>query len=115
MGFDLCAKCMQNVFEHPERKRDYRFAQNHTDAHEMVLVRPRPTMVHVMKSLHPELSANQIIQWLDSQAIASREAEAEAAEAAETEAEAVAAEADISESDDSMEANTIEDTDDEHH
>ena len=104
MGFDLCAKCMQNVFEHPERKRDYRFAQNHTDAHEMVLVRPRPTMVHVMKSLHPELSANQIIQWLDNQATASREAEAEAAED-----EAQAAEADASESDEPEEGDMTED------
>ena len=77
MGFDLCSKCMQSVFEHPDRKRDYRFAQNHTDKHEMVLVRPRPTMIHVMKSLHPELSEDQIIHWLESQATAAREADAE--------------------------------------
>ena len=77
MGFDLCSKCMQSVFEHPDRKRDYRFAQNHTDKHEMVLVRPRPTMIHVMKSLHPELSEDQIIHWLESQAMAAREADAE--------------------------------------
>jgi hypothetical protein len=78
MGFDLCSKCMQNVFEHPERKRDYRFAQNHTDAHKMRLVQPRPTMIHVMKSLHPELSEEQIMSWLEAQARAQREAAAEA-------------------------------------
>ena len=78
MGFDLCSKCMQSVFEHPDRKRDYRFAQNHTDEHIMVLVRPRPTMIHVMKSLHPELSEDQIIHWLESQAVAAREADDEA-------------------------------------
>lgn len=105
MGFDLCSKCMQNVFEHPNRKRDYRFAQNHTDAHKMVLVRPRPTLIHVMKSLHPELSHAQIMQWLESQQRATREAEAaEAAEAAEREEAAeedvdLALEADIESSD----------------
>jgi hypothetical protein len=67
-------------------------------------------MVHVMKSLHPELSANQIIQWLDNQATASREAEAEAAEA-----DADAAEADASESDEPEEGDIIPDmTEDEH-
>jgi len=85
MGFDLCSKCMQNVFEHPERKRDYRFAQNHTDAHKMRLVQPRPTMIHVMKSLHPELSEEQIMNWLEAQARAQREAAAEALAAAANE------------------------------
>ena len=34
-------------------------------------------MIHVMKSLHPELSEDQIIHWLESQAMAAREADAE--------------------------------------
>jgi hypothetical protein len=34
-------------------------------------------MIHVMKSLHPELSEDQIIHWLESQAMAAREADPE--------------------------------------
>ena len=34
-------------------------------------------MIHVMMSLHPELSEDQIIHWLESQATAAREADAE--------------------------------------
>ena len=94
MGFDLCSKCMQNVFEHPNRKRDYRFAQNHTDEHRMVLVRPKPTLIHVMKSLHPELSHAQIMNWIDTQYRVSREADIEAAEAEEADEEPTEAEAD---------------------
>lgn len=111
MGFDLCSKCMQSVFEHPDRKRDYRFAQNHTDEHVMVLVRPRPTMIHVMKSLHPELSEDQIIHWLESQAVAAREADAEAGDDDENDAEDDDdVENDAEEEDDDEDANAPEPT-----
>jgi len=76
MGFDLCGTCMETV-EKSDRKREYRFAQNHTDEHTMRSVRPRPTMVHVMQALHPELSPAQILNWLERQHAASAEAEAE--------------------------------------
>jgi len=74
MGFDLCGKCMDSV-EKSDRKREYRFAQNHTDEHNMRLVKPRPTMIHVMQALHPELSPQQIMQWLERQHAATAEAE----------------------------------------
>lgn len=65
MGFDLCGTCHARTGEgRVSAVMTGRFAQAHAPAHRMEEVRPRPTVLHVLRRAHPELSHAQIFDLL---------------------------------------------------
>lgn len=60
IGFDLCQECHAAGFAATGR-----FNQQHTAQHKMEEVVPRPNLLHLLHTLHPELHPNQLMEWIE--------------------------------------------------
>ena len=66
VGFDLCARCHEVDQDDRETRADIptrlgRFNQNHTKTHVLHEIKPAPTMMHFLRSVHPDLTPAQIL------------------------------------------------------